>query len=275
MGVRHAAANLNEQLAGAAFSKQSLVFDELYAENTIVAYKRERVRSHVLKHIKPGSYILELNSGTGDDALFFAQKGFRIHATDISDGMQQQLSQKIVMAGLQTRVSTELCSYTRLGELKNKGPFDLIFSNFAGLNCTGELDKVLTSFDELLNPGGLVTLVLLPPFCLWETLLVFKGKFRTAFRRFSGASGAKAHVEGTHFRCWYYRPEYIIKRLKGKFDLISLEGLCIFVPPSYTAGFSEKHPSAYKFLKWCEDKLRSSWPWKYTGDYYIVSLRKK
>ena len=53
-----------------------------------------------------------------------------------------------------------------------KGPYDMIFSNFAGLNCTGELDKVLASFSSLLKPKGIVTLVLLPGFCLWEFLLI-------------------------------------------------------------------------------------------------------
>ncbi len=68
----------------------------------------------------------------------------------------------------------------------------MIFSNFAGLNCTGKLDQVLLSFDPLLKPGGLVTLVLLPPFCVWETALVLKGKFKTAFRRFFSKKGVKS-----------------------------------------------------------------------------------
>src|SRR3569833_2300535 len=109
------------------------------------------------------------------------------------------------------RISYELCSYTNLNELKNKGPYDLIFSNFAGLNCTDELDKVLSSLSLLLNPGGLVTLVILPKFCLWETLLLFKGKFRTAFRRFLAGKGAKAHIEGVYFKCWYYDPSFVIR----------------------------------------------------------------
>ena len=157
-------ANNNEQLAEAAFSSQSVIFDELYSNNTIVNYKRDRVRAHVLKLLKPNSSILELNSGTGEDALFFAAKGHRVHATDISKGMQHELKKKVVLNGMGARVSNELCSYTMLDQLKNKGPFDHIFSNFAGLNCTGELDKVLASFDSLLKPGGTITLVVLPKF---------------------------------------------------------------------------------------------------------------
>jgi ubiquinone/menaquinone biosynthesis C-methylase UbiE len=267
-------ANINEQLAEAAFTTQSTVFDDIYSSNTIVNYKRERVRTHVLKYLKPGSSILELNSGTGEDAIFFAQNGHKVHATDISAGMQQQLMLKVAACNIQARVSNELCSYTKLHRLKNKGPYDLIFSNFAGLNCTGELDKVLTSLSALLKPNGLITLVVLPRFCLWEMLLVFKGKFRTASRRWFSGNGRKAHIEGVYFKCWYYNPSYILKRMKDDFHLLDVEGLCTIIPPSYIEGFAEKHPTAYKYLKKKEDKLKSRWPWKYVGDYYIISFRK-
>lgn len=267
--------NINEQQAESAFSTQSVIFDELYSGNTIINYKRERVRSHVLKQLVPGSSILELNAGTGEDALFFAQHGYNVHATDISEGMQLELKRKVALHHMEQQVSTEICSYTQLHQLKNTGPYDHIFSNFAGLNCTGELDKVLPSFNELLKPGGTVTLVILPKFCLWETLLVFKGKFRTAFRRFFKSKGAKAHIEGVYFKCWYYNPSFVIKRLKDNFDVVGLEGLCTIVPPSYIEGFAERHPRAYKFLKNKEDRLKTAWPLKYVGDYYIISLRKK
>ena len=270
-----AAPGINEQYAEEAFSRQSGIFDKLYSNNTIVNYKRERVRAHVLHYLKPGGAILELNSGTGEDALFFAQQGHRVHATDISTGMQQQLRQKVKKNKMEHLITNELCSYTQLHLLKDKGPFDHIFSNFAGLNCTGELDRVLASFAELLDPAGVVTLVVLPKFCLWEMLLVFKGKFRTAFRRVFSKNGRKAHLEGTYFTCWYYNPSYIISRLEDSFDLLSIEGLCTIVPPSYIEGFAEKYPAVYRFLTKTEDKLKYSWPWKYIGDYYIISLSLK
>ena len=272
--MRTVAANLNEQLAEAAFSRQSVVFDDLYSGNVIVNYKRDRVRQHVLKYLARGSSILELNAGTGEDALFFAREGFKVHATDISVGMQHELKQKAAKSKLDVVITTEICSFTQLHQLENQGPYDQIFSNFAGLNCTNELDKVLMSFEALLNPGGIATLVVLPKFCLWETLLLFKGKFRTAFRRFFSKKGRTARVEGAYFKCWYYHPSYIVKRLQNRFELLSIEGLCTLVPPSYIEGFAEKHPRVYRFLKEKEDRFKSKWPWKYIGDYYIISLRK-
>src|SRR5712675_2024686 len=118
----------NEQQAASAFTEQSAIFDELYSSNTIVNYKRKRVRDHVLKLLAPGSSILELNAGTGDDAIFFAKQGFIVHATDISTGMQEMLIKKVAAAKLDSKISHELCSFTALDSLKQKGPFAHIFS---------------------------------------------------------------------------------------------------------------------------------------------------
>jgi ubiquinone/menaquinone biosynthesis C-methylase UbiE len=267
--------DINEQFAEAAFSRQSAIFDELYAGNTIVRYKRDRIRRHVLQRLRPGAAILELNSGTGEDALFFAQQGFQVHATDLSAGMQQQLRQKVLQHHMEHAVSHEQCSYTHLHTLQHKGPYDLIFSNFAGLNCTNELDQVLHSFAPLLKPGGMVTLVILPKFCLWETLLVFKGKFRTAFRRFFSNRGRVAHVEGVYFRCWYYNPSFVRRQLASDFEWLGTEGVCTLVPPSYIEGFAEKYPRIYQRLARLENSLKNSWPWRSIGDYYIISFRKR
>jgi ubiquinone/menaquinone biosynthesis C-methylase UbiE len=263
-----------EQNAATAFNKQSSIFDGLYNNNTIVSYKRTRVREHVLQFLAPESNILELNAGTGEDAIYFATIGHKVHATDISEGMQEELRKKVQQKGLTKKISTELCSYTSLENLKNKGPYDLIFSNFAGLNCTQELDRVLKDVEPLLKLGGVVTLVMLPKFCLWETLLLFKGKFKTAFRRWFSKQGRRSHIEGEYFKCWYYNPQQIIRELKKSFELLSLEGLCVFVPPSYIEHFAERYPRAYRFLMHRESYLKSKWPWKYIGDYYIISLKK-
>ncbi|MFM6924516.1 MAG: class I SAM-dependent methyltransferase [Ferruginibacter sp.] len=268
--------NVNNELQSeSAFSLQSKIFDELYRDNAIIQYKRERVRAVVKQFAANCGTVLELNSGTGEDAIWFAQQGYKVHATDISTGMQDILNSKINSLGLQQKVSTEIISFTNLENLREQKEYDLIFSNFAGLNCTEDLHKVLGSFSSLLKPKGVVVLAVLPKFCLWEFLLLFKGKFKTAFRRFFSSKGATAHMEGIYFRCWYYNPSYIIKHLQHKFNLLTVEGLCTIVPPSYIDSFAEKRPGLFTFLKSTENKWKKKWPWKCIGDYYIIALEKK
>jgi ubiquinone/menaquinone biosynthesis C-methylase UbiE len=266
---------INEMKSASAFDRQAAVFDEIYSGNTIIQYKRRRVREHVQQFLNPGGRILELNAGTGEDAIYFAEQGHWIHATDISAEMQSKLAEKVRLHKLEGKVTHELCSFTNLSNLNKQGLYDLIFSNFAGLNCTDQLDKVLRWLKPLLKDNGVITLVLLSKFCLWETALVFKGKFKTAFRRFFSSGGRKAHIEGEYFLCWYYNPSYVKQILKTDFEVLSVEGLCTLVPPSYIENFAEKHPRMFKKLVILEERTKTKWPWNSIGDYYIISLRKK
>src|SRR5690606_39879051 len=57
-----------------AFSKQSVVYDRDDARNIILRDLRRQVYEHVERFISPGSKILELNAGTGIDAMYFARR---------------------------------------------------------------------------------------------------------------------------------------------------------------------------------------------------------
>ncbi|MFN3940669.1 MAG: class I SAM-dependent methyltransferase, partial [Chitinophagales bacterium] len=95
--------NQNQKKTTQAFNTQAGKFDAIYDSDIIVEYKRHRVRSHLEKFISHGSKILELNAGTGNDAIYFAQQGHWVHATDIAENMQQILIQKVARAQLQNR----------------------------------------------------------------------------------------------------------------------------------------------------------------------------
>ncbi|MEP6846158.1 MAG: hypothetical protein ABI861_09145, partial [Panacibacter sp.] len=131
------------------------------------------------------------------------------------------------------------------------------------------------SISSLLKPGGMATLVIMPGFCWWETMLALRGNFKISFRRFNNKHGVKATVEGIDFTCWYYKPSYIITSLKNEFEVLSIEGLCTIVPPSYFENFPHRFPRLYSWLQKMEHRLKDKWPWKETGDYFIISLCKR
>jgi ubiquinone/menaquinone biosynthesis C-methylase UbiE len=264
-----------EQQAATAFSAQAPAFDLLYDTDATIIYKRKRVRDHIHQYLQPSSSMLELNAGTGTDACYFAALGHTIHATDISASMLHQLRHKAAAAALTNQISSEVCSFSQLSTLQHKGPFQYVYSNFAGLNCTNELPQVLESLDALVAPGGVVTLVILPRFCLWEWLLMFRGHFREAFRRWSGKKGAAATINGADFRCWYYSPDFIKKKMPGSFVHLHTEGLSVLTPPSFIQGFPLRHPGIWKLLVRIEETLARRWPFNRMGDYYMISFCKK
>jgi hypothetical protein len=136
------------------------------------------------------------------------------------------------------------------------------------------LGDVLKQLPELLHTNGTATLVIMPPFCFWETGLALKGNFKVAFRRWS-KKGAKSHIEGKYFTTWYYKPSYIRNALKGRMKQIDLEGLCSIVPPEYLNSFVDKRPKTFIKLKKWEAKGSRKALWRGRGDYFIITLKKK
>ena len=165
-----------------AFSRQSEIFDQYEKNNEILNWMRTVTHRHLLLYLNKNDHILELNAGTGLDAVFLSSMGFRIHCVDISEGMINKLRQKILYLNLNKFITYQLLSFTELNKLNEK-PFDYIISNFGGLNCSPDISSVFLQFSKILKPGGKVSLVIIPPVCLWEVALIFKGKFKTAFRR--------------------------------------------------------------------------------------------
>jgi ubiquinone/menaquinone biosynthesis C-methylase UbiE len=261
----------NAQYVSKAFSKQSKVFDTLNRENKISEYLRNQFRQEVLSHLKPASEILELNCGTGLDAVFFAQHGHKILANDNAEGMLAQLKEKIAMNSFEKQIEIFDCSFHEIRKIENI-KFDHIISNFGGLNCTGNLDEVLQQFSPLLKPGGKVTLMIMPKICPWELALVFKGKFKTAFRRMK--KKALANVEGVQFYCYYYSPAYVQRVLKKDFSTVSLKGICVTVPPEFMKGFVEHRPRTFEKLKSIDNSIGGIFPFTYCCDHFLITLEK-
>ncbi len=262
-----------EKAVEAAFSRQSSIFDQIDEENFIIGWMRMRIRNEVMSFVRPGMQMLELNCGTGLDAMFFAAQGIHVHATDQSEGMLQAFRQKLVGSGLEKNISIERCSFNELDKLRTKQKFDYVFSNFGGLNCTDRLDKVLFDIDRLLLPGGRFTLVLMPRICPWELLLLFRGYFKTAFRRLR-KSGASAKVEGLPFQCYYYDPSFVFRHCASSFRLLSLKALSLTVPPPYIEGFQKKHPKMFRTLESVENLIHQRWPFNRWGDHYMITMEK-
>ncbi len=262
-----------EEEVNEAFSRQSGHFDAIYDSNKITVWAREQVREEILQYLQPNAQILELNCGTGTDSVYFAKRGYNILATDNADGMLKQLREKVNALQLNDKIETLKCSFNELEHIQGR-QFDYIYSNFGGLNCTQHLEKVLFDIEKLLKPGGRFTLVIMPKVCPWDLLMLFKGYFKTAFRRFA-KNGTSAHLEAVYFQCYYYNPSYVTTRLQKSFELLSLKSLSLAVPPPYIEQFVEKHPKVFAMLEKIEKRLRKTYPFNRWGDYCMITMQKR
>jgi ubiquinone/menaquinone biosynthesis C-methylase UbiE len=262
---------------GEAFSRQSVRYDSYEENNDILKWIREQVHQHTLPFLNKGDIILEINSGTGIDAVYFARMGYRVHATDLSEKMINQLERKISKFKLRDKITVQKCSYTELNNIStsrvvDRINFDYVFSNFGGLNCIPDLSSVAKNISVLLRPGGKVTLVLMPPVCPWELALIFRGHFKTAVRRLH-RNGVLADVEGVHFMTYYFTPNQVLKVFGKDFKKIKLQGLGSVSPPPYMKNYPKRYPGVYKFLTAVDAHLSHFPPFNSWADHFILTMQ--
>lgn len=254
-----------------AFSRTAQKYDSFAEDHPHLTRMRNKVYSHVMRYVPPGARILELNAGTGTDAVQLAQRGYSVHATDIAPGMLKRLRDKVNVLGLQDLVTMEECSFLNLENVQG-APFDAIFSDLGGLNCVPDLTPVIRQLPDILKPGGVLTWVLMPHVCLWEMAEVFRGNLSLAFRRFSRGS-VRASLEGLNFEVYYFSPRQVIGWFGDEFELVALEGLSVITPTAESKNFAKRYPRLYRVLGWLDDRLSPRWPWYGWGDFYILTMR--
>ena len=256
-----------------AFSKKAKVYDSYGKSNFIIKHSRKIVRDTVLRNIAPHGNILELNGGTGSDALHFVKKGYKVHLIDVSKGMIEKSKSKITSEEIEHKLTIERKSFEQLQDLP-KNNYDYIFSNFGGLNCTPNVKKVIDQFPLVLKDEGYITLVIMPPICPWELINIFWSP-KMALRRLPSLFGLpiKANVSGIKFWTYYYPVNKVKKLFDKRYEFISLESLSLFSPPSFLDYFPVKYPKLFKKLLEFDNRLTKHFPFNHFGDFYILTLR--
>lgn len=262
---------LNLSAVDLGFSRKAEVYDAYCESHPVIRWAREVVRREVIQHLKMGKSILELNAGTGADAAYFVQQGYRVHATDIAEGMVSAIQNKIRLSNTQDRFTAQKVSFTELKKV-NGAPYDLVFSNFGGLNCIPNLNDVTKFLDQLIKPGGYVVWVIMPPICPWELAQVTRGQFRVATRRLN-PRGVLANVEGAQIMTWYHSPKKVVEAFASKFHLVKKQSLSLFCPPSYMDRFPHRFPRLTNFLLKLDGQLGRRSPFNNFGDFVVYTFR--
>ncbi len=256
-----------------AFSEKAKVYDSYGMSNIIVKYSRFIIRKNILRNLPTKGKILELNGGTGSDALYFVKKGHYVHLIDISKGMIQKSKSKISSPEIEKRLKIERKSFENLEDLPRK-EFDYLFSNFGGLNCTPNIKSIIKQFPYVLKDHAYVTLVIMPPICPWELFNIFWNP-KMSLRRLPSLFGApiSANVSGIKFLTYYYSVNKIRNLFDSQFKVISLKSISLFSPPSFLDYFPIKYPKLFKKLLQIDNRLSNFFPFNHFGDFFVLTLQ--
>lgn len=185
--------------------------------------------------------------------------------------MINQIRSKISSNDYSGRLTCQQLSYEHLDRVAGRN-FDYVFSNFGGLNCTEDLSRVTRHLPILLKPGGYVTVVIMPPVCLWEWLLILKGRGKQAFRRLE-KKGALSHLEGERFYTYYHSLSKIKRAFGPQFEFLRSEGLAALSPPPHRHDIPLNHPRLYRMLRKLDGYCKDCFPFNRWADHIVVSLR--
>jgi len=253
------------------FSRKAQVYDAYCENHPVIRWARQIIRREVLRRLQPGASILELNAGTGADAAYFASQGYRVHATDIASGMIAAIQNKIETLHADSRFTAQQLSFTDLHRVQG-APYDLVFSNFGGLNCIPDLRAVTRHLQTILKPGGCAVWVIMPPVCPWELIQSLRGRLRMAVRRLH-PRGVLANIEGARVRTWYFTPRQVRRAFLPQFRLVHQRSLSLFCPPSFMDGFPQRFPRLTQRLMRLDEHLGARPPFNAWGDFVLYTFQ--
>lgn len=281
----------------AAFDELAADYDDTFTERAVGRLLRAAVWRRLDANFRPGDYVLELNCGTGADAVYLAQRGVRVLATDISAAMLDATRAKVMRTGVSDLVSVARLDIEQLAAPQSPAQgarvdieqlaapqspvhgahadleplaasFDGALSNFGGLNCVADLTGVGRALAAWLRPGAHALLCVMGPLTPWEwAWYARRGQMNKAFRRLRRA-GVAWH--GLTIR--YPSIRALRQALAPAFALARVNAIGALLPPSYAEPWAAQHPRALAWLDRAERRLETVWPLPWLADHYLAEF---
>ncbi|MBS1597809.1 MAG: class I SAM-dependent methyltransferase [Bacteroidetes bacterium] len=253
-------------------------YDENFVQSQTAQLQRDKVWFHLEPFLKSRGRtlrILEINCGTGEDAIRLAKMGHEVVGTDASPTMIAVSSKKAETLGMGNLRFVQ-CSFNEIGSKFSKQKFDLVFSNFAGINCanSSEISQLGKNFCTMLRPDGHLFFVVLSRFCLWELLYYgIQIQPRVAFRRWR--KNNLFVIEGHSMPVYYYSPRGFAKLFNPYFVHDRSYPVGLFLPPTYMEKSFAGHQSWLNKLNKWEYGLGKRSAFSSLADHYCIILKKE
>jgi len=259
--------------AGVAFDSIAEQYDDIFTYSLIGRAQRKAVWGVLLQTFRAGDRVLELNCGTGEDALFLAKMGVSVYACDASQRMISVAAWRMANAARGSQVQLEARPSEQIGLLPGPKSFDGVFSNFSGLNCVEDLAGVARQLAGLVKPGGRLVLCLSTRYCLWEAgWYLAQRRFGRAIRRWKGSTTAS--LGNSQVRVQYPTLREIKRMFAPAFRLRSCKAVGLTVQPSYVEHLARMFPKALRRLESIDRRIAALPGCRVLGDHMLLVLEK-
>ena len=221
------------------------------------------------KAFKGARRVLDLGSGTGEDAIHLARAGAEVLGIDASATMVRAAQDKARRGGCGNRAQFQCLSIESLGSADTGPPFDGVLSNFGALNCVHDLPAVASAVAAKLTPGARLVWVLLGRHVPWEWgWFLLRADPSRAWRRLRGNTGWRG------LNISYPTPRTVTGILAPYFRVDALRPLGVVLPPSYAAAGLGRRPRLLAALTRLEHSLQNRRALAYCADHYIIEATR-
>jgi len=265
-----------------AFDRIASGYDTTYGPggNEVMRWMRRESLAVLQATFPPGSRLLEIGCGTGEEALHLARAGYTILATDLSPVMVARTAAKARAAGQEDQVTALALPAGCLGALRPPSPFDGAYASFGSLNCEPALPRLAAALADLLRPGSAFVCSVMARWCPFELIwFLLHGQPQPAFRRLHRSWGPAQVVGADGLRVTvpvrYFSAKEIAAIFAPDFSLEHTLSLPLFLPPPYLAELYRRHQGFFAYLEIWEKRLRGHWPWCRLGDHLVLTLRRR
>lgn len=257
-----------------AFNNVANKYDDQFTNTAVGRLQRNRVWNYLSKNINSTEHprVLELNCGTGEDAKWFSSRGFKVVATDVSEQMVEAAKAKNP-----TGVEFDVCSFSQISDHFLPGSFDIVFSNFGGLNCIpeNEIRLLAEQVSLLLRPNGRFIAVVMSNNCTMESWYFRRKKMYEEAKRRQNTNGVATTIEGETFTTYYYSPDQFVSMVSNVFTPKAQKAVGWTIPPSYTDSYFSRKPILLKALTLIENTLGNMPAMAKKADHFLIDLIKK
>jgi len=258
----------------APFDNIASTYDNEFSKTLIGQMQRSCIYSQIEPYLNKHKAlkILELNCGTGIDARWMASLGHHVIATDASSGMIDFA--KLQNENLDNPIFQKL-SFNQIEASMFEGKFDMIFSNFAGLNCANkeELQQLNGRLKEMLNANGKLYFVLLGKYSWMEKLYFFIKGDKVRINRRLRMDKAQLGVD-LYVNTWCYTSKEF-SEIFADFIIVKERPIGLFIPPSYLEPLLHKNRLFIPIVKWLEKAFGSLSFFANYGDHIFLEFKLK
>ncbi len=259
----------------APFDHVAETYDEVFTDSPIGRAQRGAVWRELDRCFQRGQRILELNCGTGVDAVHLAGLGVEVLACDAAPRMIEIAKRRLNSPGLGAHVEFRVVATERIAGLEIEGPFDGAFSNFGGLNCVEDLGAVAHDLGRLLRPGATALLCILGRRAAWEIAWYLgHGNPRKALRRFQRGGTTGWLAERVTVKVYYPSVRAVAGSFSPEFRLLRIKGIGVTVPPSYVGALAQRFPRVLRTLTQIDARVSSLPVLRAMADHILFEFQR-